>query len=86
MSIIAKRLVTLTAAALFALPVGAGVASALPVGTGGGLAPADHDDNYWYNYYCDRDSHGFNWEYCWEHYHDRYDREHPGHHDRDHRW
>lgn len=76
MSTLTKRLVTVTAAALFALPVGAGIASALPAGTG--IAATDRDDNYWYHYYCDRDSHGFNWDYCWSHYRSWYERDHHG--------
>ncbi|QLY32217.1 hypothetical protein [Nocardia huaxiensis] len=70
----AKRFVTVLAAALFTLPVGAGVASALPAGAG--PAATDRDDNYWYHYYCDKNSRGYNWDYCWSHYKDWYQRDH----------
>lgn len=63
----AKRLATVLVAAACALPVGAGIAS----------ANYDRDD---YHYYCDRSSRGYDWNYCWSHYKDRWQSEHG--HDR----
>ncbi|WP_067815691.1 hypothetical protein [Nocardia inohanensis] len=61
----AKRIATVLVAAAFALPVGAGVAAA-------------NNDDY-YHYYCDRDSRGYDWNYCWSHYKDRWQSEHGSH-------
>lgn len=53
------------------------VAAALT--TTAAIASADNDYDR-YHYYCDRDSRGFDWNYCWQHYSDRYQRDH--HNDR----
>lgn len=75
MNTIAKRIVTAAAAAMFILPVGAGVATAAPAQTGG-VASTNYDRGY--EWYCDRNSRGWDWDYCWSHYKDRWQREHNG--------
>ncbi|MRH87190.1 hypothetical protein GFY24_06895 [Nocardia sp. SYP-A9097] len=83
MTTTAKRITTALAATLFILPFGAGIASALPAETGTAAANYDRDDYHWY---CDRDSRGFDWNYCWGHYRDRYEREHNNHDNGHHGW
>ncbi|MFI6867954.1 hypothetical protein [Nocardia sp. NPDC050406] len=46
-----------------------------------GIAAADNGSDK-YHWYCDRDSRGYDWDYCWKHYSDRYQRDHnTGGHD-----
>lgn len=82
MNLIAKRIASAAAAALFILPVGAGVATATP-DRPGGIASASNDRGY--EWYCDRNSRGWDWDYCWSHYKDRWQREHNGGDKGDHR-
>ncbi|NNH74802.1 hypothetical protein HLB23_33975 [Nocardia uniformis] len=65
MSLLAKRITIALAAA--ALTSGMGVATA-------GVAAADNGRGY--EYYCDKNSHGYDWNYCWKHYSDRWNRDH----------
>ncbi|WP_067543350.1 hypothetical protein [Nocardia crassostreae] len=62
-----KRTLVVLAAAAFALPAGAGIAAA-----------DNHNNDRGYHYYCDRDSRGYDWDYCWSHYKDEWKRDHNG--------